>query len=74
MKQSEIVYKHKLGSYVYIYDNIGFIHILDGDNVEDPNTQCLGTLKCVCKTKKEFEMEVLYLHSNSIVQLNTEED
>jgi hypothetical protein len=65
MKQDQVVYKHRIGSYVYVYDALGFIHVFDSDNVEDTTTQCLKTYKCHCKNKKDFEMEVLYLHSHN---------
>lgn len=64
MKQEEVVFKRKVNTYVYVYDNLGFIHVFDSENIEEPTTQCLKTYKCQCNTKKDFELEVLYLSAS----------
>jgi len=68
MKTEDIVYKQRVGGYVYIYDNNGIIHVYDNDNVEDKNTQCLYSVQNKCNSKKEFELEIIYIHAN---RLNT---
>lgn len=64
IKQEDIVFRHKVGGYTYIYDNVGFIHAYDTDNVSEPGAQSITSVKCLCKTKKDFELEILYIHSS----------
>jgi len=64
MNAEDIVYRHNVGGYSYIYDQYGFIHVYESSNIEDPTNQCIKSVKCACKTKKEFDLEVLYIHSS----------
>ena len=64
MNTEDVVYRHDIGGYTYVYDKHGLIHVYESINIEDPTNQCIKSVKCFCKTKKEFDLEVLYIHSS----------
>jgi hypothetical protein len=75
MNKEDIVYRHNVNGYVYVYDRYGFIHVYDNNNIEDPTVQCIKSVKCTCSSKKDFDLEVLYIHSSEKYKnINLDED
>lgn len=50
-----ILYTTTQRGYTFEYDDLNFINVYDSDR------NCVKFCKCVCKSKKDFEVEVLYL-------------
>jgi len=66
MKAEEIVYNTTVSGYTVIYDKSEFISVFDGTLTEitAPNSsiQCVLRILSPCKTKKDFEMEIIYVN------------
>ena len=70
MKAEDIIYKTKAKGYTYVYDITGFISVYDVDNVEDLSAQAIHIVKATCKSKKDFETEIIHIQSCHMVEDN----
>lgn len=65
MKADQIVYKAFVNGYTYIYDKTGFISVFDKPYaeiiMEESDAQCVYTSQVECKSKKDFELEIIYV-------------
>ena len=70
MKAEDIVYKTRVKGYTYVYDVTGFISVFDTDLIEDVSVQAVHSTRAVCKSKKDFETEIIYIQSCQMTEDN----
>jgi hypothetical protein len=65
MKADLIKYSAIVSGYTYVYDINGFINVFDKSLpdvvIDDNNVQSIYTSKVNCNTKKDFELEIIYI-------------
>lgn len=59
--KSDIIYHAKVNGYYYVYDTTGFISVYDEMPVENKTVNCLYSSKVDCVSKRDFEMELIYV-------------
>ena len=63
MKIEEVVYQAKSNGYFFVQDINGFINVYDTEDIfkENADIQCIYRSKCDCKSKRDFDCEIIYL-------------
>lgn len=65
MNLQDVLFQAKMSGYLFVYDRAGFISVFDNPNIvlkEDQTAQCIYRHQADCKTKKEFELEIIFVH------------
>jgi hypothetical protein len=66
MDPKDIVYRAKMSGYLFVYDRSGFVSVFDNPDLtfqsESENAQCIFRQQALCKSKKDFEMEIIFVH------------
>jgi hypothetical protein len=63
INKEDIVFEAKVSGYYFYYDG-NFISMYDEQAIDNKNANCVSRLRTNCKTKKDFELETIYMVHN----------
>jgi hypothetical protein len=63
INKEDIVFEAKVSGYYFYYDG-DFISMYDDQAIDNKNANCVSRSRTNCKTKKDFELETIYMVHN----------